>query len=205
MKVIRCAEKVTRAHNTDKQCSRRSTARVVRSRPRRPEDTTSDTSSTFNAMDTPLKSLRIDQRRKYSTEEKQQLLRNLELEGKPWLLKLLRFCRTDANPASIVAHRTRQFEESLAQILENFKNHHEGQVLRVPKLVRNITMAEFADKYNGDINECLRGLQRERQGGESSLADLEMRKRKWRLLDESLGPDHAESSRAPKQGSCQTS
>lgn len=204
MKVIRCVEKVTRAHNTDKQCSRRSTARVVRSRPRRPEDTTSDTSSTFNAMDTPLKSLRIDQRRKYTTEEKQQLLRNLELEGKPRLLNLLWFCRTNARN-SIVAHRTRQFEESLAQILENFKNHHEGQVLRVPKLVRNITMAEFADKYNGDINECLRGLQRERQGGESSLADLEMRKRKWRLLDESLGPDHAESSRAPKQGSCQTS
>lgn len=105
------------------------------------------------------------------------------------------------DPKSSVAHRTRQFEESLAQILENFKLHHEGQVLRVPKLVRNITMGEFADKYNGDINECLRGLQREKQEGESSLADMEMRKRKWKLLDETAGPEQAESSRAPKHGS----
>jgi hypothetical protein len=58
-----------------------------------------------------------------------------------------------------VEHRIQAIEESLAQVLENFKNHHEGQVLRIPKVVRSITMAEFADKYDGDINAALRGLQ----------------------------------------------
>lgn len=98
-----------------------------------------------------------------------------------------------------VEHRTRQYEESLVQILENFRNHHEGQVLRVPKLVRSITMAEFADKYNGDINECLRGLQRERQGGEPTL-DPALKKRKWKDTEDAPGPEEAESSRASKAG-----
>lgn len=99
-----------------------------------------------------------------------------------------------------VAHRTRQYEESLVQILENFRNHHEGLVLRVPKLVRNITMAEFADKYNGDINECLRGLQREKQGGEPTL-DPTLKKRKWKDTEEALESGEAESStRATKAG-----
>ncbi|KAH8108674.1 hypothetical protein DFH11DRAFT_1516417, partial [Phellopilus nigrolimitatus] len=115
-------------------------------------------------------------RRRYTAEEKKQLLANLDIE---------------------VAHRTRQFEESLAQILESFRNHHEGQVLRVPKLVRNITMAEFADKYNGDINECLRGVQRQRHGGEPTL-DSSLKKRKWKDSDDVPGPEDAESSRASK-------
>ncbi|KAG1723380.1 hypothetical protein EDD22DRAFT_1021548 [Suillus occidentalis] len=29
---------------------------------------------------------------------------------------------------------------------------------RIPKLVRGVTMGEFADTYNGDIQACLRGL-----------------------------------------------
>lgn len=104
----------------------------------------------------------------------------------------------------IVVHRTRQFEESLAQILESFRNHHEGQVLRVPKLVRNITMAEFADKYNGDINECLRGVQRQRHGGEPTL-DSSLKKRKWKDSDDVPGPEDAESSRASKTGTSSAS
>ncbi|THH04516.1 hypothetical protein EW145_g5467 [Phellinidium pouzarii] len=126
-------------------------------------------------METPVKDSRRDVRRRFTLEEKKQLLANLDIE---------------------VAHRTRQFEESLAHILENFKNHHEGQVLRVPKLVRNITMGEFADKYNGDINECLRGLQREKQGGEPTL-DSGL-KRKWKDSEDVPGPDDAESCRASK-------
>ncbi len=99
-----------------------------------------------------------------------------------------------------VAHRTRQFEESLANVLDNFKNHHEGHVLRVPRLVRSITMGEFADKYNGDINECLRGLQKERQGGEPVPVDPVLKKRKWVANEDGPGPEDAECSRAPKNG-----
>lgn len=76
-------------------------------------------------------------------------------------------------------------------------NHHEGQVLRVPKLVRSITMAEFADKYNGDINECLRGLQRDKQGGEPTL-DPALRKRKWKDSEEPI--EDLENRRASKTG-----
>ena len=76
-------------------------------------------------------------------------------------------------------------------------NHHEGQVLRVPKLVRSITMADFADKYNGDINECLRGLQRDKQGGETTI-DPALRKRKWKDSEESI--EDLENRRASKTG-----
>lgn len=110
-------------------------------------------------------------------------------------------CLQSAHPkAALVAHRTRQFEASLADMLENFLNHHEGQVLRVPRLVRGVTMAEFGDKYNGDINECLRGLQKERHGGEPVAIDASVRKRKWQASQDGPGPDEAESSRAVKNG-----
>ncbi|PAV17339.1 Nbl1 borealin amino-terminal [Pyrrhoderma noxium] len=125
-------------------------------------------------METPIRESKKDGRRRFTSEEKKQLLANLDLE---------------------VAHRTRQFEETLAQALDNFMNHHEGQVLRVPKLVRSITMAEFADKYNGDINECLRGLQRDKQGGEPTL-DPALRKRKWKDSEEPI--EDLENRRASK-------
>ena len=104
----------------------------------------------------------------------------------------------------VVEHRTRQMEETLAQVLENFMNHHEGQVLRIPKLVRGITMGEFADKYDGDISSCLRGLQRAVQGGEPTV-DAALKKRKWKDIDEQPGPEDAESSRAPKAGAYEAS
>ena len=59
-------------------------------------------------------------------------------------------------------------------------------------------MAEFSDKYNGDINACLRGLQKDRQGGEVVPDENSPRKRKWQPSQES--PSHAESSRAAKTG-----
>ncbi|KAL5482783.1 hypothetical protein ACEPAI_9378 [Sanghuangporus weigelae] len=130
-------------------------------------------------METPARNKEKDGRPRLSAEEKRQLLANLDLE---------------------VHHRAREFQETLAQVLENFKNHHEGQVLRVPKLVRGITMGEFADKYNGDINACLRGLQRERQGGEPTL-DSASRKRKWKDTEDPLVSGNSESPRAPKTGS----
>ncbi|KAL4251803.1 hypothetical protein ABKN59_004639 [Abortiporus biennis] len=105
---------------------------------------------------------------RFTAEEKGQLIANLELE---------------------VEHRTKQFEEWLADALENFKLHQEGLISRVPRLVRNITMRDFA-KYNGDVQECLKGLQRERLGGEVSGIDKTTRKRKW------VESQEAESSKA---------
>ncbi|KAL7280073.1 hypothetical protein ACG7TL_006488 [Trametes sanguinea] len=116
--------------------------------------------------------------RKYSAEEKEQLLANLDLE---------------------VAHKTRQFEEWLADALENFRRHQEGLILRMPRIVRNVTLREFA-KYNGDIQECVKGLKRELLGAEDNTIDPSTRKRKWIESQENegdkLGP--AESLRALK-------
>ncbi|KAI6130905.1 hypothetical protein EDD17DRAFT_1568680 [Pisolithus thermaeus] len=100
-----------------------------------------------------------DMRRRYTPEEKQQLVKNLDIE---------------------VEHRVRQLEEWLAAALTNFKLHQEGLISRIPKLVRSVKMGDFADKYDGDVQACLRGLQRERLGNTEELEiDRETRKRKW--------------------------
>ncbi|KAL1950196.1 hypothetical protein VTO73DRAFT_5319 [Trametes versicolor] len=119
--------------------------------------------------------------RKYSAEEKEQLLANLDLE---------------------VAHKTRQFEDWLSDALENFRRHQEGLILRIPRIVRNVTLRDFA-KYNGDIQECVKGLKRDMLGAEDNTIDAGTRKRKWiesqetdDKLDGKLG--HTESSRAIK-------
>ena len=68
----------------------------------------------------------------------------------------------------------------MAAALKNFKLHQEGLISRIPKLVRSVKMGEFADKYNGDVQACLRGLQRERMGETEAIEiDRETRKRKW--------------------------
>ncbi|KAF9468580.1 hypothetical protein BDZ94DRAFT_1279669 [Collybia nuda] len=105
---------------------------------------------------------------KYTLGEKQHLLANLDIE---------------------VAHRTRQFESWLADRLENFNIHQEGQVSRIPKQVRNMTMREFGDKYNGNIQAALRGFQKEKfvaAGGEGNLGEIDKdaRKRKWMASQE---------------------
>ncbi|KAG1733030.1 uncharacterized protein EDB91DRAFT_1149956 [Suillus paluster] len=102
-----------------------------------------------------------DTSRKYTPEEKQQLLQNLDIE---------------------VEHRVRQLEEWLADALTNFRLHQEGLISRIPKLVRGVTMSEFADTYNGDIQACLRGLV---GGAPPNLEiDRETRKRKWEEASE---------------------
>ncbi|KIJ61150.1 hypothetical protein HYDPIDRAFT_116458 [Hydnomerulius pinastri MD-312] len=107
-----------------------------------------------------------DSTRKYTPEEKQQLIKNLDIE---------------------VEHRVRQLEEWLAVALENFRLHQEGLISRIPKLVRGVSMGEFADKYNGDIQACLRGLQSERMGGAGALEiDRDTRKRKWAASQEEV-------------------
>lgn len=97
-------------------------------------------------------------------------------------------------------HRTRQFERSLTDILENFRAHHEGQILRVPPVVRSVTMAEFGDKYNGNVAECLRGLQIQKYGGQPVAIDASTRKRKWQESKEAINDENG-PSRASKNGS----
>ncbi|OSX57311.1 hypothetical protein POSPLADRAFT_1157284 [Postia placenta MAD-698-R-SB12] len=129
-------------------------------------------------------------KRRYSTEEKKQLLANLDLE---------------------VEHRTRQIEEWLADTLENFRRHQEGLILRMPRLVREITLRDFA-KYNGNVQECVKGLKREVLGTEDNAIDKGTRKRKWVASQDAFekteggavaGPStlrDAESSRGVKSG-----
>ncbi|KAG6334704.1 hypothetical protein ID866_4383 [Astraeus odoratus] len=131
-------------------------------------------------------------RRRYSQEEKQQLIKNLDIEA-------------NRPTCTVVEHRVRQLEEWLAIALKNFRLHQEGLISRIPKLVRSVKMGEFADKYNGDIQACLRGLQKERLGEAEGLEiDRETRKRKWAAaLEESeaagSGATHdGEQTRAPK-------
>ncbi|KAI0081537.1 hypothetical protein K474DRAFT_1656319 [Panus rudis PR-1116 ss-1] len=119
-------------------------------------------------------SLHSPTKKKYTTEEKAQLLANLDLE---------------------VSHRVRQFEEWLADALENFRTHQEGLILRVPRLVRDVTLRDFA-KYNGDIQECLKGIQRERLGGENGATTIDRttRKRKWVESQEAEGRAAADAA-----------
>ncbi|KAK2465238.1 hypothetical protein APHAL10511_002592 [Amanita phalloides] len=101
-------------------------------------------------------------RRLYSAEEKLHLLANLDLE---------------------VAHRTRQLEAWLADRLENFNIHQQGQISRIPIQVRTMTVRQFGEKYNGNIQDALRGVQRERMAAAGLDANAEIdkseRKRKW--------------------------
>ena len=68
-------------------------------------------------------------------------------------------------------------------------------------------MGEFADKYNGDIQACLRGLQSERMGGTEFEIDRDTRKRKWAAAQEGVeasgsgpGQGQADQARAAKNG-----
>lgn len=105
-------------------------------------------------------------------------------------------------------HRVRQLEEWLAVALENFRLHQEGLISRIPKLVRAVTMGDFADKYNGDIQACLRGLQSERMGGTDFEIDRDTRKRKWAAAQEeaeaSGQAQEADQARAAKNGELPT-
>lgn len=121
--------------------------------------------------------------RRYTAEEKQQLLANLDIE---------------------VAHRTRQFEAWLTDTLANFRTRQEGQILRIPHLVRGITMAELADKYDGDIQGCLRDLRKEKIGVDTAPIDRGAMKRKWVTSQEAdadgrpMSPSKARAAKNPR-------
>lgn len=124
-------------------------------------------------------------KRQFSPQEKAQLIANLEIE---------------------VAHKTRQFNAWLADHLQNFITHQEGHVSRMPKQVRTMKMREFGEKYGGNVQAALRGVQRERfvaAGGDGVLGEIDKttRKRKW-VASQELDPDASsvESSKAVKNG-----
>ncbi|KAF8548925.1 hypothetical protein OG21DRAFT_1479034 [Imleria badia] len=129
--------------------------------------------------------------RQYTPEEKQQLVKNLDIE---------------------VEHRVRQLEEWLAVALDNFRLHQEGLISRIPRLVRSVPMGDFADKYNGDVQACLRGLQSERVGGAEFEIDRDTRKRKWAAAQEEVeasgsggqGQGHEGETRAAKNARMMT-
>ncbi|KAK1231163.1 hypothetical protein PQX77_005689 [Marasmius sp. AFHP31] len=105
----------------------------------------------------------MNSRPRYSDDEKKHLLANLEIE---------------------VAHRTRQFQSWLADRLEQFKLQQEGHVIRLPKQVRSMTMREFGEKYNGNVEAAMKGIQKERLKASASgegigEIDKTTRKRKW--------------------------
>ncbi|KDQ62384.1 hypothetical protein JAAARDRAFT_66123 [Jaapia argillacea MUCL 33604] len=101
-----------------------------------------------------------DTPRKYTPEEKEQLIANLDLE---------------------LEHRTRQLQAWLNDTVENFRIHAEGIISRIPKQVRNMTIGELADKYNGDTQAAMMGLQRERTAAETDEIAKSARKRKWEV------------------------
>ena len=102
-----------------------------------------------------------------------------------------------------MAHKTRQFEDWLVDTLENFRRHQESLISRMPRIVRNVTMRDFA-KYEGDIQAAVKGLSRELLGSEDATIDLGTRKRKWvesQEAEEKAAKGHeTESSRGIKNG-----
>ncbi|KAG9310621.1 hypothetical protein JVU11DRAFT_9189 [Chiua virens] len=101
-----------------------------------------------------------------------------------------------SSKSHIAEHRVRQIEEWLAVAVESFRLHQEGLISRIPKLVREVTMGDFADKYNGDIQACLRGIQSEQMGETEFEIDRDTRKRKWAATQEEVEASGSGSGQA---------
>lgn len=116
-------------------------------------------------------------RRKYTDEEKKQLLANLDLEGMSMTCLTILYFHSRQ-----VRDRIRQFEAYLAHSLEAFKLRHENEVTRIPRAIRTLTVAEFADKYDGDVNKALQAITKARMeaSGEPAGIDGSTRKRQAR-------------------------
>lgn len=95
--------------------------------------------------------------------------------------------------------RIRRLRATAAEALENFLMHQEGQVSRIPKLIRDVTIGEFADRFGGDMSTALRGLQAEKlKAAAAEASERSPKKRKWMLDEVDGGGMPAESSRAIK-------
>lgn len=79
---------------------------------------------------------------------------------------------------SLVKDRVRQFEAYFAQVLEAFKLRHENEVTRIPRAIRNITMGEFADKYDGDVNKALQAITKAKMAASEEPIGIEDSARK---------------------------
>ena len=118
----------------------------------------------------------------FTPDQKHQLLANLDIEG-----TLLSLQRCSPSHIASVAHRTRQLESWLSDTLAAFRNRHERQLTYIPHLVRGMTMADFGDKYDGDVQAALRGLQKERLTVDVAPLDRSEMKRKWAPVPEEEG------------------
>jgi len=108
-----------------------------------------------------------------------------------------------------VAHRSRQLKAELEIKLETFGLHQLAQISRIPKQIRNMTMRNFGEKYEGNLQSALRGYQKERlaaAGIDTSKGEIDRseRKRKWVASQEVeadvLGSKDSEPPRSRKNG-----
>ncbi|KAG9102300.1 hypothetical protein FRC06_002145 [Ceratobasidium sp. 370] len=113
--------------------------------------------------------------RRFTEEEKAQLLENFDLE---------------------IADREARMRSNVADILARFLVRQENEVTRIPRALRSLTVGEFADKYDGSIAACLQGMAQARV---ESTQDAELGgKRKWQMSQNTEVAQEAEGSRAPK-------
>lgn len=122
------------------------------------------------------------EKRRYTDEEKQQLIANLDIEGMFWHTALQ--CGRFDEEIHSVAHRNRQLKAELEIKLETFGLHQLAQISRIPKQIRNMTMRDFGEKYEGNLQSALRGYQKEKlaaAGIDASKGEIDKdeRKRKW--------------------------
>lgn len=109
----------------------------------------------------------------------------------------------------LVAHRSRQLKAELEIKLETFGLHQLAQISRIPKQIRNMTMREFGEKYEGNLQSALRGYQKERlaaAGIDASVGEIDRseRKRKWVAIQEAeadmSAPKDSDPQRSNKNG-----
>ncbi|CAE6478395.1 unnamed protein product [Rhizoctonia solani] len=116
--------------------------------------------------------------RRFTEEEKSQLLENFDLE---------------------IGDRVARMRANVADILERFLIRQENEVTRIPRALRSLNIGEFADKYNGSISECLQKMVQARLEL-AQETDLAGGKRKWQGTQnaDATAPSDKEGSRAPK-------
>ncbi|CAE6498277.1 unnamed protein product [Rhizoctonia solani] len=116
--------------------------------------------------------------RRFTEEEKAQLLENFDLE---------------------IADRVARMRTNVTDILERFLIRHENEVTRIPRALRSLNVGEFADKYNGSISECMQKMAQARLES-SQDTDFTGGKRKWQGTQntEAATASDKEGSRAPK-------
>ncbi|TRM61052.1 hypothetical protein BD626DRAFT_406222 [Schizophyllum amplum] len=79
-----------------------------------------------------------------------------------------------------VEQRTEEMRRWLQLSLDQFKQHQQNLVGRIPKHVRNMTLRELRDKYNGDMQAATIGgpMERLQEVGMREREELN-KKRKW--------------------------